>query len=207
MAQKAADTDEPVIADLYDVGTLASILQMLRLPDGTVKVLVEGTQRARVSRIVDNGDYLSASFAPVAEEEAETEQELDALMRSAVANFEQYAKLNKKVPAELLPSLSSMDSAGRLADTIAAHLALKLEDKQRVLESLEAKARLELTLVLMEGEMDTLQIERKIRDLDEMRATLADLVAACAGDSRPDCPILASLATPDDAPEDGPDGP
>ena len=163
VAQKAADTDEPAIADLYDVGTLASILQMLRLPDGTVKVLVEGTQRARVGKIIDNGEYLAASYVPVAEEEAESEQELDALMRSAVSTFEQYAKLNKKVPAELLPSLSSMDSAGRLADTIAAHLALKLEDKQKVLENLEPKARLELTLVLMEGEMDTLQIEKKIR--------------------------------------------
>ena len=165
VAQKAADTDEPAITDLYNVGTLASILQMLRLPDGTVKVLVEGSQRASVQKITDNGEYLTATFVPVAEEEAETdsETELDALMRSAVSTFEQYIKLNKKVPAELLPSLSAMDSAGRLADTIAAHLALKLEDKQKVLESIEPKKRLELTLVMMEGEMDTLQIEKKIR--------------------------------------------
>ncbi len=163
VAQKAADTDEPVIADLYTVGTLASILQMLRLPDGTVKVLVEGAQRAHVRKVIDNGEYLTATYTDVSEEESENEAELDALMRSTVSSFEQYAKLNKKVPAELLPSLASMDSAGRLADTIAAHLALKLEDKQRVLETLDAKARLELTLVLMEGEMDALQIEKKIR--------------------------------------------
>lgn len=164
VAQKSADTDEPAISDLYAVGTLASVLQMLRLPDGTVKVLVEGGQRAAVTEINEVGEFLVASYEPVAEpESAGSEHELDALMRSTVSTFEQYAKLNKKVPAELLPSLTAMDSAGRLADTIAAHLSLKLEDKQRVLEALEAKARLELVLALMEGEIDVLQIEKKIR--------------------------------------------
>ena len=164
VAQKSADTDEPLISDLYSVGTLASILQMLRLPDGTVKVLVEGGQRAMVSRVDESGDYLTAEFEPLSEPELGAEEiEMDALMRSAVGTFEQYAKLNKKVPAELLPSLTAMDSPGRLADTIAAHLSLKLEDKQRVLEAIDAKARLELALALMEGEIDVLQIEKKIR--------------------------------------------
>jgi ATP-dependent Lon protease len=164
VAQKSADTDEPAISDLYAVGTLASVLQMLRLPDGTVKVLVEGGQRAAVTEINEVGEFLTASYEPVAEpENPGSEHELDALMRSTVSTFEQYAKLNKKVPAELLPSLTAMDSAGRLADTIAAHLSLKLEDKQRVLEALDAKARLELVLALMEGEIDVLQIEKKIR--------------------------------------------
>ena len=164
VAQRSADTDEPAITDLYSVGTLASVLQMLRLPDGTVKVLVEGGQRAEVTRVHDTGEFLTAEFQPVAEPESPgTENELDALMRSTVSTFEQYAKLNKKVPAELLPSLTAMDAPGRLADTIAAHLSLKLEDKQRVLEAIESRARVELVLALMEGEIDVLQIEKKIR--------------------------------------------
>jgi len=164
VAQKSADTDEPGVDDLYSVGTLASILQMLRLPDGTVKVLVEGGQRATVNKVSEHSDYLVASFEPLAEADSSaTENEIDALMRSAVSTFEQYAKLNKKVPAELLPSLTAMDAAGRLADTIAAHLSLKLEDKQKVLEAGDAKTRLELVLGQMEGEIDVLQIEKKIR--------------------------------------------
>ena len=164
VAQKSADTDEPGVDDLYSVGTLASILQMLRLPDGTVKVLVEGGQRAAVIKVTEPGDYLVASFEPLTEPDSSaTENEIDALMRSAVSTFEQYAKLNKKVPAELLPSLTAMDAAGRLADTIAAHLSLKLEDKQKVLEAGDAKTRLELVLAQMEGEIDVLQIEKKIR--------------------------------------------
>ncbi len=164
IAQKSADTDEPGVDDLYSVGTLASILQMLRLPDGTVKVLVEGGQRAEVIKVTEPGDHLVASFEPLSEPESSiNEHEIDALMRSAVSTFEQYAKLNKKVPAELLPSLTAMDAAGRLADTIAAHLSLKLEDKQKVLEAADAKTRLELVLAQMEGEIDVLQIEKKIR--------------------------------------------
>ena len=164
VAQRSADTDEPGVDDLYSVGTLASILQMLRLPDGTVKVLVEGGQRASVIKVTEPGDYLVASFEPLSEPDSSSgEHEIDALMRSAVSTFEQYAKLNKKVPAELLPSLTAMDAAGRLADTIAAHLSLKLEDKQKVLEAADAKSRLELVLAQMEGEIDVLQIEKKIR--------------------------------------------
>jgi ATP-dependent Lon protease len=164
VAQKHADTDEPGTGDLYDVGTLASILQLLKLPDGTVKVLVEGAQRARIRSLENTDTYLTAEFEPLAADEGQPAgSETDAVMRATVATFEQYVKLNKKVPAELLPSLSSMDSPGRLADAIAAHLNLKLEDKQKVLELTDPKPRLEYVLGQLEGEIDILQIEKKIR--------------------------------------------
>jgi len=164
VAQKHADTDEPGTTDLYDVGTLASILQLLKLPDGTVKVLVEGAQRARILSLENSNDYLTAEFEPIAADEGQPSgSETDAVMRATVATFEQYVKLNKKVPAELLPSLSSMDSPGRLADAIAAHLNLKLEDKQKVLELTDPKPRIEYVLGQLEGEIDILQIEKKIR--------------------------------------------
>ncbi|MEW6166415.1 MAG: endopeptidase La [Pseudomonadota bacterium] len=165
LAQRTAETDDPREKDLYNVGTLASILQMLKLPDGTVKVLVEGQRRARVSRFDLEGDFLGAECQTLPEDkEAVTDdKELDALSRSVLAQFEAYAKLNKKIPAELLPSLASMDSPGRLADTIAAHLNLKLEDKQEVLEIADPKARLEHVLAQLDGEIDVLQIEKKIR--------------------------------------------
>ena len=164
VAQRSADKDDPGEDDIYEVGTLASVLQMLKLPDGTVKVLVEGAQRARIQTLQPSGDYLQADIVLLDEDDAASEgRETDALMRSTVALFEQYIKLNKKVPAELLPSLSAMDQPGRLADTIAAHLNLKLEDKQAVLEVGGAHARLEHVLASLEGEIDTLQIEKKIR--------------------------------------------
>jgi len=165
VAQKTADTDDPRPQDLYEVGTLASILQMLKLPDGTVKVLVEGVRRARISNLDLSGDFVTADCQPLPEDSATVtdNKELDALTRSILAQFEQYSKLNKKVPAELLPSLASMDSPGRLADTIAAHLNLKLEDKQKVLEIDDPKARLEHVMNELEGEIDVLQIEKKIR--------------------------------------------
>jgi ATP-dependent Lon protease len=164
VAQKHADTDEPDTGDLYDVGTLASILQLLKLPDGTVKVLVEGAQRARILSLDNSNDYLTAQFEPIESDEGQPGgSETDAVMRATVATFEQYVKLNKKVPAELLPSLSSMDSPGRLADAIAAHLNLKLEDKQKVLELTDPKPRIEYVLGQLEGEIDILQIEKKIR--------------------------------------------
>ena len=164
VAQKHADTDEPGTGDLYEVGTLASILQLLKLPDGTVKVLVEGAQRARITGLDNSEDYLVAEFEPIDTDEGQPAgSETDAVMRATVATFEQYVKLNKKVPAELLPSLSSMDSPGRLADAIAAHLNLKLEDKQKVLELTDPKPRLEYVLGQLEGEIDILQIEKKIR--------------------------------------------
>ncbi|MGH8432006.1 MAG: LON peptidase substrate-binding domain-containing protein, partial [Solimonas sp.] len=165
LAQKTADTDDPAQKDLYEVGTLASILQMLKLPDGTVKVLVEGVRRARVTRLEFGADFLTAECTPLPEDPTTVTEskEIDALTRSILAQFEQYSKLNKKVPAELLPSLASMDSPGRLADTIAAHLNLKLEDKQQVLEIEDPKPRLEHVAAQLEGEIDVLQIEKKIR--------------------------------------------
>ena len=165
LAQRTADTDDPAEKDLYEVGTLASILQMLKLPDGTVKVLVEGVRRARVTRLDFGGEFLVADCQPLPEDPATVtdDKEIDAMTRSILAQFEQYSKLNKKIPAELLPSLASMDSPGRLADTIAAHLNLKLEDKQQVLEIQEPKPRLEHVASQLEGEIDVLQIEKKIR--------------------------------------------
>jgi ATP-dependent Lon protease len=165
VAQKTADTDDPQEKDLYRTGTLASILQMLKLPDGTVKVLVEGVRRAAILRYDFQAAHLMADCQPLPEDNATVtdNREIDAVTRSILAQFEQYAKLNKKVPAELLPSLSSMDSPGRLADTIAAHLNLKLEDKQEVLELAEPKKRLEHVMSLLEGEIDVMQIEKKIR--------------------------------------------
>lgn len=164
VAQRTADTDDPGPADIYSVGTLASILQMLKLPDGTVKVLVEGQERAQVSNLDFGGLFVTADCTPLPAEEASVSiKEIDALVRSTLSQFEQYIKLNKKVPAELLPSLASMDAPGRLADTIAAHLNLKLEDKQQVLEIIDSKLRLEHVFSQLEGEIDVLQIEKKIR--------------------------------------------
>lgn len=166
VAQRTADIDDPQPEDLYTVGTLASILQMLKLPDGTVKVLVEGVRRARILRWEeDPAVHLVAECQPLPEDHSSVtdNRELDALTRSTLAQFEQYAKLNKKVPAELLPSLTSMDAPGRLADTIAAHLSLKLDEKQKVLEIESPKERLEHVFSELEGEIDVLQIEKKIR--------------------------------------------
>jgi ATP-dependent Lon protease len=163
VAQRTAEVDDPREKDIYSIGTLASILQLLKLPDNTVKVLVEGVQRARITKLQGEGPYLAAEIQAVADEPASETRELDALMRSTMALFEQYVKLNKKVPAELLPSLASIDAPGRLADTIAAHLTLKLDDKQTVLEILEPKARLEHVMKQLEGEIDILQIEKRIR--------------------------------------------
>ncbi|GAB3678314.1 endopeptidase La [Salinisphaera aquimarina] len=162
VAQKAADIDDPGADDIYEVGTLASILQLLKLPDGTVKVLVEGADRARLSDLHEADGSLVARYDVIDDAEDES-AEADALMRSAVSTFEAYVKLNKKIPAELLPSLSSMDSAGRLADTIAAHLNLKLDERQDVLHIADAQARLEHVVAKTDAEIEVLQIEKKIR--------------------------------------------
>ncbi len=163
VAQKTAEVDDPAQKDIHDIGTLSSILQLLKLPDGTVKVLIEGAQRARIVNIVEQDGYLVADCDPIHEEERSGDPELDALMRSTLALFEQYIKMNKKIPAELLPSLASMDSPGRLADTIVAHLSLRLDQKQQVLELVDVKERLEHVLSQIEGEIEVLQIEKKIR--------------------------------------------
>ena len=162
VAQKKADLDDPQPNDLYEVGTLATILQLLKLPDGTVKVLVEGTERALVDRI-NVSDHFSAEISLLREDDRHDEREIDVLVRSIVAQFEQYVKLNKKVPPEILTSLSGIDEPGRLADTVAAHMALKLSEKQRILEVQDIKTRLEQILGIIEGEIDVLHIEKRIR--------------------------------------------
>ena len=162
VAQKTADLDDPQPSDLYEVGTLATILQLLKLPDGTVKVLVEGGERALVDRInVD--DHFSAEITLLSEDKQDDEREVDVLVRSIISQFEAYVKLNKKVPPEVLTSLSGIDEPGRLADTVAAHMALKLSEKQRILEIQEVRSRLEQVLGIIEGEIDVLQIEKRIR--------------------------------------------
>ncbi len=162
VAQKAADLDDPQPSDLYEVGTLATILQLLKLPDGTVKVLVEGGERALVDRI-NVEDHFSAEITLLSEDEQKDEREIDVLVRSIISQFEAYVKLNKKVPPEVLTSLSGIDEPGRLADTVAAHMALKLSEKQRILEIQDVKTRLEQILGIIEGEIDVLQIEKRIR--------------------------------------------
>ena len=150
VAQKSAAKDEPSAEDLYDIGSVATVLQMLKLPDGTVKVLVEGTQRARIVSINDVGEYLSADATLLAPSEGGA-HEIEAMRRALLSQFDQYVKLNKKIPPEILTSLSGIEEPGRLADTIAAHLPLKLEQKQQVLEMFDVKARLEHLLAQLEG--------------------------------------------------------
>ncbi len=162
LAQRQADIDDPKPADLFEYGTLATILQLLKLPDGTVKVLVEGVDRARVDDI-QPGEFYTGSITVLPDAEAYDEKEMDVLSRSVVSQFEQYVKLNKKVPPEVLTSLAGIEQPGRLADTVAVHMALKLPEKQKILEILDAKQRLEHLLVAIEGEMDVLQIEKRIR--------------------------------------------
>jgi ATP-dependent Lon protease len=162
VAQKSAAKDEPGAEDMYGTGTIANILQMLKLPDGTVKVLVEGTQRARIAAIVDLKSHYTAEASAVAADLEDT-TELEAMRRAMISQFDQYVKLNKKIPPEILTSLAGIDEPGRLADTIAAHLPLKLEQKQEVLEMFDVQRRLEHLLALMETELDILQVEKRIR--------------------------------------------
>ncbi len=162
VAQKSATKDDPEAEDLYEIGTLATVLQMLKLPDGTVKVLVEGMQRVRISDFVETADCFMAHAEKI-ETVEQSDSEVEALMRTVLAQFDQYVKLNKKIPPEILPSLSTIHTASRLADTIAAHLTLKLEEKQIVLEKLDPVDRLEHLLQLMESEIDILQVEKRIR--------------------------------------------
>jgi ATP-dependent Lon protease len=162
IAQKQADVDDPKVDDLYRIGTIATILQLLKLPDGTVKVLVEGVDRARIDRL-NTGDHYSSDVTPLPDAEVYDEREMDVLGRSVISQFEQYVKLNKKVPPEVLTALAGIDHSGRLADTVAAHMSLKLAEKQKVLEILDVRKRLEHILVAIEGEMDVLQIEKRIR--------------------------------------------
>ncbi|MYN25263.1 endopeptidase La [Duganella levis] len=161
-AQKAAAKDEPSASDIYEIGCVANILQMLKLPDGTVKVLVEGAQRARINKITDTPTHFVADLTPL-DSELGDDSEIEAMRRAIVQQFDQYVKLNKKIPPEILASLSGIDDAGRLADTVAAHLPLKLEQKQVILEIFSVAKRLEHLLGQLEGELDILQVEKRIR--------------------------------------------
>ena len=162
VAQKSAAKDDPGAEDMYEIGCVSNILQMLKLPDGTVKVLVEGTTRARVRNVVDMKSHWVGDATPIAAEEADP-AEIEAMRRALLSAFDQYVKLNKKIPPEILTSLSGIDEGGRLADTVAAHLPLKLEQKQQVLEMFGVKARLEHLLSQLETEIDILQVEKRIR--------------------------------------------
>jgi len=162
VAQKQADVDDPGPQDLYRLGTVATILQLLKLPDGTVKVLVEGVERAKIEKLT-TGQYFGAEITSLRDQEQYDEREMDVLARSVVSQFEQYVKLNRKVPPEILTSLAGIEQPGRLADTVAAHMSLKLDAKQKVLEIQDVRKRLEHILALIEGEMDVLQIEKRIR--------------------------------------------
>ncbi len=162
LAQKSANKDEPEASDLYDVGTIATVLQMLKLPDGTVKVLVEGVSRAKLVEFQDTEECFTAK-AEVIVDVQEDEHEVQALMRTVFTQFDQYVKLNKKIPPEILTSLATIEDASRLADTITAHLTLKLEEKQSILEMFSISQRLEHLLGVMEGEIDILQVEKRIR--------------------------------------------
>lgn len=162
VAQKTAAKDEPTAEDLYEVGCIANILQMLKLPDGTVKVLVEGTQRANIREVSEDDSHFMCEAVPVPLDPGES-AETEALRRAIVSQFDQYVKLNKKIPPEILTSLSGIDEPGRLADTIAAHLPIKLEQKQKILEMVNVTERLESLLSQLEGEIDILQVEKRIR--------------------------------------------
>ncbi|ENY2675737.1 TPA: endopeptidase La [Proteus mirabilis] len=163
VVQKDASTDEPGVNDLFSVGTVASVLQMLKLPDGTVKVLVEGIRRAKITTLSDNGEYFQAK-AEYLDTPVVDEREQEVLNRTAINQFEGYIKLNKKIPPEVLASLHAIEESAKLADTIASHMPLKLKDKQAVLEMSDVTERLEYLMAMMESEIDLLQVEKRIRN-------------------------------------------
>lgn len=163
LAQKNAEVDDPAQKDLYQIGTLSTILQMLKLPDGTIKVLVEGGERVQVDSILETRDYFSASTQMLEKAVLIDDRETEVLQRSVLNLFDQYVKLNKKVPPEILTSLSGIDDPSRLADTIAAHMSLKLDEKQEILEIQDPRKRIEHIMSKIEGEIDLMQIEKRIR--------------------------------------------
>lgn len=163
VTQKNAAQDDPTPADIYSVGTVGTVLQLLKLPDGTVKVLVEGGQRAAITKFADNEEFFQAQ-AELVEEKTGENQELEALSRAVVSQFEQYIKLNKKIPPEVLVSINQIEEAGKLADTVASHLALKIPEKQQLLECATVSERLERVYAFMEGEIGVLQVEKRIRN-------------------------------------------
>ena len=162
VTQKSAEIDQPELKDLYSVGTVANILQLLKLPDGTMKVLVEGTSRVRIDKVESN-EKLSCTFLNIDSEESISDNQYDALFRTLEDTFSNYVKLNKKVPPEVISSITGIDDLSKLADSIAAHMTLKLDEKQNVLELLDIKKRCEYLIKAMEGELDILHVEKKIR--------------------------------------------
>ena len=162
IAQKNAADDDPVREDIYRVGTIATVLQLLKLPDGTVKVLVEGEARARVIRFTENDNYYEV-YADIVPEQLGPDEELEALSRSVIAQFEKYIKLNKKVPTEALASINQIEEPGKLVDTVASHISLKISEKQELLEVDELAERMERVIAFMEAEIGVLRVEKKIR--------------------------------------------
>ena len=163
VAQKSAEVDDPDIGDVHEIGTLSTILQLLKLPDGTIKVLVEGAKRATVDAMYEDEVFFTADFTELDDEGIDKERELEVLCRSIMGEFDQYVKLNKKVPPEIITSLAGIDDPARLSDTIAAHMSLKIEEKQKILGITNVQERLEYILSMIEGEIDLLQIEKRIR--------------------------------------------
>ena len=163
VAQKDASLDDPTPDDIHRVGTVGTVLQLLKLPDGTVKVLVEGGARARITNFIDSEDFFQAEAA-VIEEGAGDSAEIEALSRSVISQFEQYVKLNKKIPPEVLVSLNQIDDPSKLADTVASHLTVRVSEKQEILEIGNIGERLERVYSFMEGEIGVLQVEKKIRN-------------------------------------------
>ncbi|MCB1813535.1 MAG: endopeptidase La, partial [Candidatus Competibacteraceae bacterium] len=163
VAQKSADVDDPSVDDLHPIGTLSSILQLLKLPDGTVKVLVEGSQRVGIDQYTEIDHCFLAQVQTLDDTQPAQDRETEVMMRSVLSAFDQYVKLNKKIPSEVLTSLASIDDPGRLADTIAAHMGMKLDEKQKILEIISIRQRLEYLLQLIQGETDVLQVEKRIR--------------------------------------------
>ncbi len=163
LAQKSAETDDPTAADLYQVGTLAQVLQLLKLPDGTIKVLVEGLSRVNVTQVTERDGALQGIATEIESDESREPREIEAIARSLMSLFEQYVKTNRKLPPELLQTLAGIDEPARLADTIAAHISVRLADKQRLLETLQIGDRLEMLVGLVDGEIDVQQMEKRIR--------------------------------------------
>ena len=162
VAQKNPSEDEPAIADLFEIGTVATILQLIRLPDGTVKVLVEGIDRAKIKTVVFEADHFKADVTRLASEDI-PEKEAALLIRSLLSQFDQYVQMSKKIPPEVMTSISSIDEPGRLVDTIASHMSLQLQEKQNLLELAALQARIEHLMALIESEIDLFQVEKRIR--------------------------------------------
>ena len=161
IAQKDANVDDPGENDIYRVGTIANILQLLKLPDGTVKVLVEGIERSEISDFIDNDSFFEAYSLPILDKLVEKDKELSALSRTALNQFEQYIKLNRKIPPEVLVNINQINEPSKLADTLSAHLSLKISEKQDLLEIKSVKGRLEKIISHMENEIGVLQVEKK----------------------------------------------